>query len=886
MRYRSVYLSTVATAVALSSAAQAQDVASAGPTVSDKDIVVTGSRIRGAAPVGSAVISLDRKALETTGATTTTQLLQQLPQVFNLGVSDSSRGQAGGSQNITYGSGINLRGLGPYATLSLLDSHRVVQQGTSGQAFDPSVIPTLMLDRLEVVADGASATYGSDAVAGVANIILRRNYQGFTASARMGFADDYREQQFGGLFGHSWTGGQITLGYEYTYRSALNGANRAYFASDQRGRGGLDYRVTRCNPGNITIGGVSYAIPAGGVTGANQGALLPGTSNRCDVAHLQDLLPEQRRHSAALTFDQEITTGVKVYADAFAVRRNFAFMPAPGTATVTVPSSNAFYVAPAGLSPASETVDLSFAGLIPANRSTGFSEAISGTVGLTVDLGHNWKADLDYTYGADRDLSISTRGVNNAALTAALASSNPATAFDPYGAGRTSAATLAGISNTLFATPGLTHYQDFGAKFDGPLLRLPGGAVRVAVGYEGQRQTIDAGSDAGTVAAPVSSRVHLTRQVDSFFGEAIVPIFGSDNARPGLERLELSAAVRWDHYNLVGSTTNPKFGMTWEPVRGFKVHGSYGTSFRAPLPSQLIAVSQGLYVQNYSDPLTGGITQGLTLSGGNTRLKPETARTFSAGIDLDERLLHGFGASLNFFDVTYENQITSYLSDLSILQRESQFAGTGIINRNPSAATIASLLATYPVLAGTVPPTVSLYVDGRNNNLGRTLAQGFDFQLRYRHPVGNGELSASLAGTYYTKYKVAITAAAPLLDQLNLIYNPLRFRTRGSLGWSNARIETAAFINFQNAYTNNLVTPQQSVSSYTTVDAHLGVRVGDQKALGWAGPFRFGIDVTNLLDRDPPFVKVAISPNGGGGYDPTLTNPVGRTVSVYATKAF
>ena len=109
------------------------------------EIVVTGSRIRGAEPVGSTVTTVSRQDIELAAPVSTTALIQRLPQVFNLGVSENSRGQSGGSGNITYGSTINLRGIGPYSTLTLIDGHRAVPQGTTGFGVDASIIPAAAL---------------------------------------------------------------------------------------------------------------------------------------------------------------------------------------------------------------------------------------------------------------------------------------------------------------------------------------------------------------------------------------------------------------------------------------------------------------------------------------------------------------------------------------------------------------------------------------------------------------------------------------------------------------------------------------------------------------------------------------------------------------------
>ena len=211
---RSVRLILLAAAGA-ASPALAPDPA-AEQSVNLDEIVVTGSRIRGSAVVGSPVTEVSREDIDLESPLTTSALIQKLPQVFNLGVSENSRGQSGGSGNITYGSAINLRGLGPYSTLTLLDGHRAVPQGTTGFAVDPSIVPTLALERVEVVADGASALYGSDAIAGVVNLIPRRDFEGVEVSVRGGQGDEYDERQIGAIGGWNWESGRGMLAYEHS----------------------------------------------------------------------------------------------------------------------------------------------------------------------------------------------------------------------------------------------------------------------------------------------------------------------------------------------------------------------------------------------------------------------------------------------------------------------------------------------------------------------------------------------------------------------------------------------------------------------------------------------------------------------------------------------
>jgi len=218
-------------AVGLSAVAAAQEEASTA------DIVVTGSRVRGAAPVGSTVTTLGRAEMEASSAVTVDRMIKEIPQVFDLGVSENSRGQSGGSGNITYGNSVNLRGIGPYATLVIIDGHRVTNNSRS---IDPSVLPSLGVERIEVVADGASAVYGSDAVAGVVNLIPRRSLDGGEVFARSGIASrgDFHETTLGAAIGKVFDRGQIMVAYEHVERSNLSGDDRSFFTSDQRASGG------------------------------------------------------------------------------------------------------------------------------------------------------------------------------------------------------------------------------------------------------------------------------------------------------------------------------------------------------------------------------------------------------------------------------------------------------------------------------------------------------------------------------------------------------------------------------------------------------------------------------------------------------------------------
>ena len=862
-----------------------------------QEVVVTGTLLRHVGAVGATIITLDQAALEATGGNTIFQQLQSLPQVDNMGVTEASRTGTGGAANITYGNSINLRGLSPFATLTLLDGHRVPQSGTTGGTVDPNDFPSIMLQRVDVETDGASAIYGSDAIAGVVNLILRRNVQGVEARVRYGWANQYNERSLGFLAGHNWGSGQISIGYENDFHTALNGEDRSFFQSDQTALGGHNYDVPQCNPGNIVVGGTTYAIPPGGVTPATADQLIPGTVNMCDLAKHENLLPEEEHNDVALTFDQNINADISVHADATYSRRTFMNVGVPPSGPFQVPTTNAFFVAPPGavLSPCSpapgspdcEQVDYSF-GSSQSAVSAGFSVNYQGTLGLKFKLGHQWTLAVDGTAGRDHDQSLSRDGVNNGALAAALASGSPTTALNVFG-GANSPALIQGIYNSEFLAPGFQGMQVAEVRLNGPVFHMWGGEVHAAIGGQWEHDDLIDGITTGPPGAQRGLYKELNRHSEAAFGEMMFPFFGPDNAVAGAQRLDLDVAARFEDYSDFGTTTNPKIAIEWAPVRSVSFHGTFGTSFRAPLLTELVGPLQGVFVQTYSDPLSpSGTSVGYTLAGGNLNLKPEKATTYTLGVKYQPNPRTRL--NVDFFNIDYRDQIASYLSDLTILQQANELGA--LITRCPSAA-CAALVNQYVSGPGRLPvfgPVLanpSVFVNGTELNLGRTRAAGFDLQGQYVLPTARtGTWSVGLSGSWFTKYAVRFTPTGRTFDERNVIGFPPALRLRGNVGWAKGPWDGQLFVNFVNSYTNTEATPAQSVGSYTTLDLgvmyHFGVQFPNAR---WANRLHLSLHVLNLANTQPPYVDIPISPNGGGGFDPNVANPIGRIISLQVQKA-
>lgn len=848
-----------------------------------EEITVTGTRVRGSEPVGTSVMVMDRSKMADAGQVSIDRMLKDIPQNFDLGVSENSRNTSGGSGNIVYGNTVNLRGIGPYATLIMIDGHRAINNSRS---LDPSVLPTLGVERIEVMADGSSAIYGSDAIAGVVNLIPRRNLDGVEALVRYGMAGegDYTERQMGVAFGREFDNGQLMFAYEHVERDNLNGNDRDFFRSDQRADGGKDYRVTRCNPGTLRIGTTTYAIPVGGLTAANAGTLVAGSSNRCDELVGQDLFPNQEYDSFNSTASYNLSDSITLLADGFFSKRSFDRLPAFASATLTVPQTNAFFVRPAGFTGSSYQVDYSFINDLPRDLNQGFARNWQVSPGVRIDLPRDWQLDGVLSYGRNHDSSDTLLGVNNTALNAALASADPNAAFDPYGLGRTAQSVRTTIANQIFLAPTKNKFVGYELRVNGSLMELPGGDLGLAAGYERQDQDVELGLARGNPGTPMTWR-YFDRQIDSAYAELLLPLVGAANARNGIQRLDITAAVRYDDYSDVGDTTNSKFGLSWKPVDALKLRASYGTSFRAPLITQIYGNSNALFGQSYQNPAGGAPLAGFALSGPNLNLGPEEATTRSIGADWDVSPNLGFGFTM--FDIEYDNQVETYLANLSIMSRESEFAGTGIILRGTAAANrVVQLLSEGIGLArgsfpGGNPNNVTLFVDGRNNNLGKSRTKGIDFQMDYQlETAGLGVFGFNLNSTYLTDYDLAISATAPLVDKLDLIFNPLKFKARASVNWDYEDWHSMLGVTYVGSYTNDAIVPRESVSSYTPVDLRVTYSVPPASAFNLLGGMIIGIEARNLFDEDPPYVNLAPSINGSGGYDATATNPIGRLLAL------
>jgi iron complex outermembrane recepter protein len=880
-----------------------------------QEVVVTGTQIHGVnAPIGSSLLTVDAASMEESGLQSTADILRSLPFVSQIGPGESLSNSAAnlGTLNITRAQGVDLRGLGVQATLNLLDGRRVVPGGEGAQLFDPSSIPQVALQRIEIVPDGASATYGTDAVAGVVNYILRKNFDGAEIDASDGFAKDFsRQVRIGAIVGHTWDTGSVMIAGEFFTHPQLLAQNRpTLYNDDQTAFGGPDLRNLTGAPGNVSYNGTLYGLPPGngvGVTPADFSTTVNKTSQWAQYS----ALPRDERHSVVLNVQQRVADGVNLWLEGYYTERRSLSDAAPLQETsLQVPSTNPFFIAAAAqpCNPGTgmcNSVNYSFINDLGAERVTTGETAYQLALGMTADLGHNFTFELYGTTNQDNNIDLFT-GINTTALASALADSNPATALNVYGSGgNNNPATLASLLGFNNYT---SHYalNLVNAKIDGPVYDLPGGQIRVAIGSEFHSDLMHNYNYGNTSTPSVDLTTALvdttvSRTVSSAFGEAIVPLFGPQNAVTAIRSLELDVAGRFDHYSDFGSTTNPKIGLRWEPTEDFSAHASYGTSFRAPtLCDANQFCTAGVVTIPFPDlgwqadkpPSIFGPGVSLTAIrvGGNPALKPETATTYSAGLDWHPQWLHATDISLDFYHIDYKDIIDAPAAFNPAAGLLPEFAP--FIIRNP---TVAQVLAIFDSPVGllspqTFPPfLVNLIVDGRRQNVGEALTSGFDLAAHKQWESPWGVWIAGLNTTFVIQYDYSLVPGAPLLAVLNTVQGsgnayPLRLTARAQLGWADYGFSLNAFVNLHNSYTNTappapFVT--QSIASYTTADITAAYTTGDAPRWNGLRNLTLAVSAINVTDRLPPFALI-----GTQDFDATTGGPLGRIVTFELRKRF
>ena len=441
--------------------------------------------------------------------------------------------------------------------------------------------------------------------------------------------------------------------------------------------------------------------------------------------------------------------------------------------------------------------------------------------------------------------------------------STAAAAINPFNIAATSRTLLDDIADSEIA--GQAKDSLFNARLitEGRLVSLPGGDVRVALGYEFMHDSFQQ-RFANDVRIGKLGAVAFTpykRDVHSVFGEVQLPIIGPDNSSTGLHSFVVSASGRYDHYSDFGDTFNPKFAATFKPVEGFAIRGNWGTSFTAPTPlDQLGSLRNTIssfpfvaFTRPGDTPTSGSFT--IALQGSQPGLKPQKADTWSVGVDLDPA--RGLHASVSYYDVKFKDILRTPTANVGIFTDFPNNVTTSVAGLTPAQLTAIGALA--PGGAAVVNPLIASgtrvyeFVDFRTANFGILHVKGVDFNLNYRHDTGFGGLDFAVNGNVPLSRKAQASPTSTVVNELARD-NPKLF-LQSTLGATIGSFRAQATWNHSGGYAiaPTTGTPVQTrVDAFNTVNLFFKYDVPSDSML--LRDLSLTLNVQNLFDQDPPLL--------------------------------
>ncbi len=850
--------------------APAADSAAAPKTAREAElqqVVVTGTMIRGMrAPVGASLITIGPQNFAETGAQTVQQALENNPAITGFG------SPAQGSQGSFDAAGTyapTIHGLGASAsngTLVLVDGERMVLGGITHTLADPNIIAPLMVQSIQILPNGASATYGSDAVAGVINVITRKNFNGFEATGQYGFANGYNEENGGVLWGTHFGNTSIMASLNYEQRSSLGYSQRAFSRNaNYSAMGGADFDNYSCSPASAQIGKSFYLYPyTNGPAGAadcttnGQLDLLPQEARTDAMIKLTHVVNDNLSFNGSLIYSNEYYRASEARGDVSATAYGPGSSPPGGAGQI-----NPYFQGPPGAT--SEIVNFNADNLLgPGAYESGGTKTTMGRFNVVWDFSRTWEATFGTTVGESDnsekiigeicgscfDLAIngttnaganpllpSIPGTSTAVTDLPLTTGNALNVWSPTGAG-TSASVLSNLSNSSIVESSLQTFKDVVLKLDGPLFLLPAGSVKAALGAEYQHYGIAQQAVEPNNTGPASSgsndiQLNWGRDVKSVFGEVLVPVFSRHDHVPLARRLTLDVSGRVDDYSDVGATENPRFAVDWSPVRNLTIHGDYSRTFAAPSLTSLgdngVTVESGYsgatVVSNLSIPNTfpGAIglpgctaatpfctignaaVPGMEVNGPNAHLKPETGKDWSFGFTWNPRQIPGLRVNTTFWNVEYFGMITSPLATFAI----SSPALSPLLSLYPSGATpaqIAALAGSRPQ-TGALPANIYYIYNYEQQNAIDLEAKGIDSSESYYRPTPIGTFSADLQWSLDLKMAERFGSSGAWFnvlntDGFNTTFPTMRLGASLDLGWARSAYSVHLITNYEGSYYN------------------------------------------------------------------------------------
>ncbi|MGI4859766.1 MAG: TonB-dependent receptor plug domain-containing protein [Janthinobacterium lividum] len=839
-------------------------------------VEVTGSLIRSSDKIGyNQVQTVTAKDIQETGATTVSEFLRS-----SAANSASSWDESASNSFAPGGAGIALRGLSEKYTLVLVDGIRVAPYGLAVNAtdsfFDLNSIPLNMVDRIEIVKTGAVSQYGSDAIAGVVNIITKKNFKGLQVDGSYGTSThgDGGKKKFSVLGGFGDLNSDrfnVTASASYYKSDNVSAADRDMTAAQDFSNypGG---RLNLASGGYLNpVGTSTYSALAtcpSGTTSTARGLLSSGgrgTTCAYDQASGYSLLPESERLSAKVHATFKVSDDIEAFADVWGSRNTTQLNEGYSTLTSaasywdksTQSLANFSNILSGSNIYNSTGVDshlrYAFRGAPDTVTSTAnwfrAATGLKGTVS-TGNIGWDWAAVVSHsqsTVNVTNDNLLSVTGVTSALSSAGTFNfSNPTSYSGIYTSDQYQAISKLDSLDLTLSTPNL--------------FNLPAGPVGFGVGaqllHESEYIGVGGASENGLVLSPLIQSVNGERNVAAVYYQFDIPI---------IRTLSLSQSTRLDDYSDFGSAVSPRVALRWQPISQFTAYTSYTRGFRAPtlIENSNSSTVSAQYAVDPNDPTNSTGVQGITeVNKGNSSLKAERTRNIDVGFQLSPARNTDIG--FDFYKIRIDNLIgTQDIQDTVLTNSAST------VHRNANGA-IA-------------------YVDVQYANVGTLDTDGFEVNLHKSLPTSYGTFSLLADWAYVWHFKVneggTLSDYAGNNGALNQPFGAAFPRWKGNttLAWNYRKFNTSLTWEFTGPYAQAIGT----TDSYPGMSNHVASYSQFNLYTSYSGFKNWTIyaGMNNMFNRRPPFDPVW-QDYSVTGYDTSLYSYVGRYFQAGATYHF
>lgn len=870
-------------------------------------VEITGSSLRRVdAETALPVTVIRTEDLIKQGVTTAEQAMQRIAaNQSNFGVSQAIGATTGGKAEA------DLRGLSAASgtnankTLVLLNGRRIANHALDAAAADLNAIPLAAIDRIEVLRDGASALYGTDAIGGVINFILRRDYQGVEVSAEwqpvqeQGGGDTKRANILAGWGSLAKNGWNVMGAIDWREQKVLEAASRNFARTGVLGPTRDD--LTSGTSGTSFPGDANGFEPSG--PNCNPPSSLPrlnaaGTafdSCRYDFTRDIDIIPQNEQITALLRGSFALGKDHVLSAEYVYANNEAQSKVAAAPTSHFIPTTSPFFPAGAPVTAVPGFGNGAVANWrqVPAGKRTSGDDTTTERMLLELNglvAGWDYRAAIGRSTN-EVETSVSNGYVNDDLMQAGVISGaiNP---FGPQSAAGTAAIQAAQVIAPTSVGENKVNFIDFRVTRD--LMQMTGGPLAMALGAEYRKEesffeNLPITAALGSLGLDPDADTSGERDVSALYTEFAIPV---------LRNFEVTLAARYDRYSDFGNTVNPKVGLRYQPMKQLLLRGSFNTGFRAPTLYEIYQPPSLTFTSdNYDDPLlcpggtpvpgasagvvcgqqtlqrlSGPVGAGLPVDS----LDPEESKTFTVGFVFEPVQAVTFG--FDYWDIKIKDQIAP-IPEQAIFGDPGKYAGSFIRCSQLGAAATPGVIDRTDVDVCLNFPTFDpiAFIDSTTRNLGELRTSGFDVALNWRSAAtAYGRWGAGIDGTYIRKYKYQREQGGEFLDA-NGDYSDnapvFRWQHVLTVNWNAGPWSAVVANRYKSGYTDQ--GGANEVSNYSTFDT----------SVTWTGRnLTLTGGILNVTDKDPPLSVQATTFQRG--YDPRFTDPRGRTFLLRAGYRF